>query len=209
MANDDQVAARGGLRPSMQPYGTIKRSYYKLTTSSTIGVWVGQPMDLDGNGNCTAISVGTGITIFTVGPALGFARDSRGQMGLPDEMSLITQAGYLPANVNAYVCIADDPNQEFIIQEMSSGAQLTTANIGNTTGFMVNRSTSGSTVTGSSHWELDPNTASATTVGCIRIVGLADNMNSDGTYNAVGEYAKWRVRISNHRLINPQASGVI
>lgn len=209
MANDDQIAASGGLRPLTQPYGTVKRSYYKLTTSTTIGVWVGQPMDLDGQGQATAISVGTGITVLTVGPVLGFARDSRGQMGLPDAMSVLTQEAYLPANTNAYVCIADDPNQEFIIQEMSSGTGLTTANIGNTTGFMVNRSTSGSTVTGSSHWELDPNTASATTSGCLRIVGLADNMNSDGSYNAVGAYAKWRVRICNHRLTNPQASGVI
>jgi len=207
MANDDQVAALGGLRPLTQPYGAVKRSYYKLTTSTTIGVWVGQPMDLDGNGNCQAISVGTGLSTLTVGPALGFARDSRGQMGLPDAMSLITQTGYLPANNDAYVCIADDPMQEFIIQEMSSGAQLTTANIGNTTGFMVNRTTSGSTITGSSHWELDPNTVSATTVGCIRIVGLADNMNSDGTYNTVGAYAKWRVRICNHRMLGPQTAG--
>ena len=207
MANDDQAAARGGLRPSTQPYGTVKRSYYKLTTSTTIGVWVGQPMDLDGDGKAVAIGVGTGLATMVVGPVLGFARDSRGQMGLPDAMSVLTQEAYLPANTNAYVCIADDPNQEFIIQEMSSGTGLTTANIGNTTGFMVNRATSGSTVTGSSFWELDPNTASALTVGCIRIVGLADNMNSDGTYNAVGAYAKWRVRICNHRMLGPQTAG--
>ena len=41
MANDDQVAALGGLRPLTQPYGTVKRSYYKLTTSTTIGAKFG------------------------------------------------------------------------------------------------------------------------------------------------------------------------
>jgi len=208
MANDDQSSARGGLRPSMQPYGTVKRSYYRLTTSTTVGVYVGQPMDLDGTGQAVPASCGTALTAMIAGPAIGFARDSRGQMGLPNAMSVITQEAYLPANTDAYVCIADDPNQEFIIQEMSTGTALDTSNIGQSTSFSYGRATSGSNVTGSSWAELFPLFSSATTSGALRIVGLADNMNSDGSFNSVGAYAKWRVRISNHRLLNPQASGV-
>lgn len=209
MANDDQVSALGGLRPVTQPYGTIKRSYYRLTTSAN-AVFVGQPMDLDTNGQATTVAQGTGITVLMVGPVIGFSRDSRGQMGLPDGMSLITQGGYLPSLTNAYVCIADDPNQEFVIQEASTGTAITTAAIGNTTGFIyTTRTNSGDLLTGSSYSELSPGEASAGTSGPLRIVGLADNMNSDGSFNNVGVYAKWRVRISNHRLINPQASGII
>jgi hypothetical protein len=115
-------------------------------------------------------------------------------------MAVITQAAYLPAYTNAYVCIADDPNQEFIIQEASSGTQLTTASIGNNCGFEYIRSASGSTVTGSSYAELYAPFLTAASAGTLRVVGLADNMNSDGTYNSVGEYAKWRVRINAHRL---------
>jgi hypothetical protein len=63
MANDDQASALGGLRPLMQPFGTYKRSYYKLTTSATAAVYVGQPMDLDTNGQATAATVGTGAAI--------------------------------------------------------------------------------------------------------------------------------------------------
>ena len=210
MANDDQIAARGGLRPSMQPYGTFKRSYYKLTTSATVAVYVGQPIDLDGNGNATIATAGTANGIFLAGAVVGFSRDSRGQMGLPDAMSLITQGAYLAANVDAYVCVADDPNQEFLIQEGSASvAQLTTANIGQTVGFSYAKATSGDTVTGSSLAEITPVGAGATTMGSLRLVALGDNMNSDGTYNTVGVYAKWRVRIQNHRMNSQFPTSVI
>ena len=207
MANDDQANARGGLRPSNQPFGTVKRSYYRLATgSANQDLFIGQPMDLDTNGEAVVATHGTAGSSVVVGPIIGFSRDSRGQMGLPDKMSLITQGAYLPSLTNAYVCIADDPNQEFIIQEASTGTQLTTANIGNNGGWFYigtrdgTASNSGSTITGSSYAELYPPFAAVGTYGALRIVGLADNMNSDGSYNDVGAYAKWRVRIVNHRL---------
>src|SRR3990167_902167 len=155
MANDDQVNALGGLRPLTQPYGTFKRSYYRLTTAAD-AVFIGQPMDLDGNGQAVRCGAGTAASLYILGPVVGFSRDSRGQMGLPDAMSVITAAGFLPGATDAYVCIADDPNQEFIIQEANSGTALTTADIGNNCGFMYIRSASGSTLTGSSFAELYP-----------------------------------------------------
>lgn len=203
MANDDQILARGGLRPSMQPYGTVKRGYYRLTTSATIGVYVGTPVTLDSSGQAAVAVGGTGGTYRLLGSVLGFARDSRGQMGLPDNMSLITQAAYLPANTDAYVCVSDDPNQEYIIQEMDSGVTLTTASIGKVTGFQY-RTATGSTLTGSVLCEIGSTfTLTAPTGGALRIVALADNMNSDGTYNSLGVYAKWRVRIADHSLNTP------
>lgn len=207
MANDDQIAARGGLRPSTQPYGTVKRSYYRLTTGA-FAVYIGQPMDLNSNGEVGLAASNTAASTFILGPALGFSSDSRGQNGLPSGMTVLTQEAYLPAYTNAYVCIADDPNQEFIIQEASSGTQLTTANIGQNCGFEYIRGSSGSTVTGASYAELYAPFLTAASSASLRVVGLADNMNSDGTYNSVGAYAKWRVRINTHRL-NPTADGAV
>ena len=46
MANDDMALARGGLRPLNQPYGTVKRQYYRVVTSATAAIYIGQPMDL-------------------------------------------------------------------------------------------------------------------------------------------------------------------
>lgn len=205
MANDDVVSALGGLRPSEQPYGNIKRSYYRLAAAATGSpIYVGQPMDLDASGQAILATAGTAITVWIVGPALGFSLDDQGKGGLPDAMNVLTQGAYWPAGaVSGYVCIADDPNQEFIIQEASTGTALGTANIGQSSGFVfTTRSTSGNNYTGSSYAELHPTTASATTAGPLQLLGYADLMNSDGTHNGPGVYAKWRVRIRNHRFGN-------
>jgi hypothetical protein len=210
MANDDTSAALGGLRPLTQPYGNVRKNWYRLTTSA-VAVFIGQPMDLDGNGQCTPAAVRTNAGAEILGPALAFSKDISGKAGLPDAMALITAAGYLPANTNAYVLIADDPNQTFIIQEVSTTTQLDTTNIGNITGFTYGgaSNTSGSTVTGASYAQLDPGYANTdASSGTLVILGLADNMNSDGTYNALGQYAKWRVRIANHRLGGQARSGI-
>lgn len=199
MANDNAVTARGGLLPVGFPYGGYRRNMYRLTTSA-VAVYIGQPMDMDGNGQVATASVSTANT-FLIGPVVGFARDSNGKMGLPDGMLNLTVGSYLPALTNAYVMIADDPAQEFIIQEASSGTALTTANIGAQAHFGYG-STSGSTVTGYSGAQINPIVCGATngSSGALTLIGLSDQMNSDGSYNSLGEYAKWRVRISNHRL---------
>jgi hypothetical protein len=202
MANDDLITARGGLLPVNYPMGNYRRNYYRLTTSAA-AVFIGQPMDLDTNGQAAVASTSTANSLI-LGPVVGFARDSRGKSALPDDMLVLTpgSGGYLIGNRNAYVCIADDPNQEFIIQEASTATQLTTANIGAQAHFSYLRAASGSTVTGYSAAELNPNVSGATngSSGALQVIGLADQMNSDGSYNDLGAYAKWRVRISNHRL---------
>jgi hypothetical protein len=131
---------------------------------------------------------------------------------LPDAMSLITQGAYLPANTDAYVCIADDPNQEFLMQEGTAGvAALAVGNIGNSVGFSYLKTTSGDTTTGSSLAEITPVGAAASTAagGALRLVALGDAMNSDGSNNSYGVYAKWRVRIQNHRLTSQVPASVI
>lgn len=200
MANDDSANARGGLLPLNYPFGNYRKNYYRLTTSA-VAVYIGQPMDLDTNGQATSASSSTANTLI-LGPVVGFAADANGKQALPDEMLKVTAGAYLPGLTNAYVCIADDPNQLFVIQEATGGTALTTATIGSQAHFTYERSTSGSTITGYSHAELNAVTAGATngSSGALTIVKLHDNMNSDGTFNALGDYAKWVVRISNHRF---------
>lgn len=205
MANDDTIAARGGLLPVGFPFGNFRRNYYRLTTS-VVAVFVGQPMDLDTNGQAIpalANSLGTSIMI---GPVIGFARDMNGKAALPDEMLRVDASPSLPASVNGYVCIADDPNQIFVIQEGTATTQLTTANIGSSVGFSYLRTSqsSGSTLTGYSKAEIDASGVNATAgSGALQLIGLTDQMNSDGSFNALGQYAKWRVRIQNHRFATP------
>lgn len=199
MANDDMINALGGLRPLQQPYGTVKKNYYRLTTSA-VAVYIGQPMTRDANGQASVASVSTAAQ-YILGPVLGFAQDKDGKPGLPNSMFDLNQEAYLPAQKNAYVLIADDPDQIFVIQEASTATQLTTAAVGASAHFNYLRSAaSGSTVTGASYAELDPNISGSTggSSGALQIIGLADNFNSDGTWNALGAYAKWKVRIALH-----------
>jgi hypothetical protein len=201
MANDDSASARGGLLPVDFPFGNFRRNYYRLTTSAAAAVFIGQPMDLDGNGCVTTALVSTANS-FILGPVVGFAKYIAGKPALPDAMLDITAGPYLPANTDAYVLIADDPNQLFTIQEATGGTALTTANIGSQAHITYERVTSGNTTTGYSYCELNAITAGATngTSGALTLVKLSDQMNSDGTANGLGDYAKWVVRVSNHRF---------
>jgi hypothetical protein len=203
MANDNTLTARGGLLPLQQPYGNVRRHYYKLTTSA-VAVYIGQPMDLDTNGQAVAALTGSVGTCILVGPALGFSKDSRGKMALPDTMLDLTKGAYLPGLTEAYVCIADDPNQLFVMQEGTAPTtHIDSANVGSMAGFNYNYVTggSGSTTTGYSYAQLDPLLISTVAgSGGLQIIALADNMNSDGSNNTYGNYAKWIVRIMNHRF---------
>ena len=201
MANDDTITARGGLLPVGFPFGNFRKNYYRLTTSATAAVFIGQPMDMDTNGQAAIASVSTANTK-CLGPVIGFAEDSDGMPSLPSAMLDISVGAYLPANKNAYVCIADDPNQLFTIQEINSGTALTTANIGAQAHWTYGGASSGSTITGYADCELNTATAGATngTSGALQIVKLQNIKNSDGTWNGLGGNCKWTVRISNHRL---------
>lgn len=203
MANDDVIAARGGLLPVGFPFGNFKKNLYRLTTSATAAVFIGQPMDLDANGR--VVPAGTGDNPI-LGPALGFLDTAKA--GIPSAMTSLSQGGYLPANTDAYVVVCDDPNQEFMLQEDTGGSVLTEGNIGNN-GSFIYRTSSGSTTTGLSTAELDRSTVTTGTAGALRVVGLHDYVNSDGTNNSWGNYAKVRVKIAYHRSAFDKLSAAI
>lgn len=197
MANDDEINIRGGLAPIQRPYGGIRLTAYQLTTSATAAVYTGQPMDLDANGR--VVPCGTADNANILGPVVAFLDTDKA--GLPSGVTSLTNEGFLPANTDAYCLIADDPNQLFMIQEDTGGSALTQSNIGNTAN-VVPRTSSGSTITGRSTFELDRSTVAADTGGQLNIVGLVDIMNSDGTDNDFGNYGKILVKINHHRLAN-------
>ena len=195
MANDDQITARGGLLPVQFPYGNYRRTLYKLTTSATAAVFIGQPMDLDANGGVVPCGITNRSPV--LGPVLGFVDTNKA--GLPSSMTALDQGGYLPANKDAWCFIADDPNQLFQIQEDTGGSALTQSSVGNTAA-MVPRTSSGSTLTGQSTFELDRSSIVGTESGQLQVLGLIDQIQSDGTSNAFGDYSKLMVRINWHRL---------
>jgi len=218
-ANDDWIAARGGLLPIEYPYGNFRKNYYKLTTSAVAG-YLGQPMDMDANGQAFPATASTAGINMLIGPIVGFADSNLN--ALPSSMLRVDAAPYLSAQTDAYVLIADDPDQCFVIQVGTGGAGatganqavcITTANIG-MIGTFYYRSSSGNTTTGYCTAELDPQTLSTTGSGCFQIIGVYPLKNSDGSTNAVGatssavagEYTKVRVRCTAHRFSMTQQS---
>ncbi|MCF4166340.1 hypothetical protein L2U69_11850 [Zavarzinia compransoris] len=104
------------------------------------------------------------------------------------------------ASTERYVWVADDPNLLFKVQEDSVGGALAVTAVGNSadlTGF-----TSGSATTGLSSIQIDSNTATASGDGTEDVVvfGLANTPD-----NAIGDYAKWLVRLNNHFYVDGSA----
>ena len=196
MANDDAISARGGVLPVGYPFGIFKKNFYRLTTGvAAANVFIGQLMDLDANGRAFFATIGSGSQ--TIGPALGFLDTSLAS--LPSAMLSLTQASYLPGNTDAFVLVADDPEQDFVVQEDTGGTALTASEVGQTANWIF-RSTSGSTTTGYSTIELDRSTVSSSTTNALFIKQLGRHMNSDGTDNAFGNYSKIVVKLMNHRF---------
>lgn len=202
MANDDMIAARGGLLPVNFPFGNFKKNYYRVTTSAAAAFYLGQPVALDATGQVGAATIAASNGTL-VGSIVGFADTNL--EALPTGMETTTAGAFLPANTDAYALVADDPDQEFVIQEDTGGSALARTNIGNNAA-MIYRTSSGDNTTGYSTVELDRSSAGTGTGGTLIIKAVGGNMNSDGTVNAPGNYCKWIVQIVRHSYA-PMSTG--
>lgn len=91
---------------------------------------------------------------------------------------------------NWYCLVVDDPDVLFEVQEVSGGTPLAVADIGLNDNLVVG--TNNGYVSG---WELDNASELSTATLQVKIMGLAQRAD-----NAVGEHAKWIVKINNHEL---------
>ena len=204
MANDDAIAARGGVLPVDFPNGNFKRTLYRLTTgAAAANVFIGSLVDLDANGRASFAFNWAASSNTVIGPVVGFVDTS--YAALPTAMETTTAGPYLPGNTDAYVFVCDDPMQDFVIQEDTGGSALAETNIGNNA-TPIFRSSSGNTTTGYSTLELDRSSAGTGTGGTMMIKGIHRHINSDGTQNAAGNYCKWIVRLVSHRWL-PMSTG--
>lgn len=186
MANDDRA---WGLVPLNTNGGRTVNSHYYLATTAT-DISIGMPLTLL-NGRVQRAAA-TGM-VPTIGVALGFSRNKGG----PNELDPWLDVSDLTSD-DWFVQVADDPSQEFYIQEDTGGAALT-ATAGNYSCDLLFQTTSIDTVTGLSRLELDASTAVVGTGAVMHILRLHDYVNSDGTQNAVGDYAKWVVAFTHHQ----------
>lgn len=192
MANPDIVR---GLQPVSNAYGGAYTGGARVyTTASGDGVasFVGDLVKLVGtsqvvNGQTYADVAQAATGDVFVGVVIGVLAD------------VATSLPYRAASTVRRVLVVDDPNALFEIQEVSGGTPLTANDIALNANVVVG---SGSTVTGYSGMELNNATEATGNTLDLKIIGLAPREN-----NAVGENAKWLVRLNRHQYVN-QIAGV-
>jgi len=187
MANADTPF---GLRPvrylSGAPYnGAV--NVYSTPTGDNTAIFLGDPVTYIGtsqtiNGNVYADVKQAATSNIIVGVCVGVVP--------VDQSSLI----YRAASTQRLLLVADDPNLLFEIQEVSGGTSLTANDIGLNADFVVG---SGTTANGMSGVELNNATEAATATLDLLITGFVNRVD-----NAVGENAKWYVRINRHQYAN-------
>lgn len=148
----------------------------KLAGSSGAAAEVVQGIDVEGIPTIAQAAAGDKA----VGVVVGF---------LPLSTALTTR--HRTASTDRIALVADDPNLLFEIQEVSGGTALDKDAVGLNANVVVG---SGDTTTGMSGMELDNSTEASDAALNLTIVGLAKRPD-----NAIGEHAKWLVKINDHQ----------
>lgn len=192
MANPDIVR---GLYPVANAYSgsyTGGARVYTVPAGDATAIFIGDPVKLVGTSQTVGGQVYADIAQAAtgdvmVGVVVGVLAD------------VATSTIYRAASTLRRVLVCDDPNALFEIQEVSGGTALTANDIGLNANFVVG---SGSTFTGYSGVELNNATEAGTNTLDLKIMGLVPSED-----NAIGENAKWIVRINRHQYVN-QIAGV-
>ena len=197
MANTQGV--NYGARPFTTPASPPIVMPYRVETSSTIQYFKGQFAVINSNGRVeTVVGTASGGMI-SCGVIWGFTDLS--QAGLPTGMASLTQGAFLPVSTDAYAQVIIDPNQLYVMEEITGGTAIVASSIGLGVDFTYICAT-GNTQTGIANSVLRNVALTNGTSNMLQIVGLLDITNQDGTANASGASAKWVVRIARHQFGN-------
>lgn len=169
------------------------REYWVVSTDPNAYA-IGDPVTLTGLGSpggvpgCVIATAGTGNAL------LGVVVGTRGTVyggAMVDPAGLDTTVVPATKTKDYYLLIADDPNLVFEAQEDGAGATyLAAADIGVNVNLVA-----GANNGYVSGWLIDSNpTATTATLQC-QLLGLVQRAD-----NAIGQYAKWLVRINNHNF---------
>ena len=181
--------------------------YYRVSTATDI--YLGQPVAIPAAGY--VVGTATAGNVVVMGVAVAFAGTLKRGLATTDpflDVSDLTPPSPSSDTGDRYVLIADDPAQEFMVQEDTGGTALTLAEVGASADVVYRGAggvVDGDVNTGWSSLELDASTVAAGTGGMLTVLRLHDYVNTDGTENVVGDYAKWVVRFTHHQKLGLQA----
>lgn len=195
MANDNSPR---GLVPLNWPKMPVH--YYKVDTAADI--FLGEPVVLAASGFVVAGSI-TGYIQY-LGVAVGFAGVNKA--GIAADAPFLDVSAINPSRDGVgdrWIAIADDPQQEFVIQEDTGGTALVQADAGAAVDLIYRGGTgtvrAGDANTGWASLEIDASTVVVTASSPFQLLRFHDIGNTDGTNNGTGDFAKWIVRILNHQ----------
>lgn len=174
-----------------QPYLGAFNVYY-VPASDATALFIGDPVkgvtnSSDANGVPTVTRAAAGNTI--IGSVVGV-------MSYGQKTRLQSDPVYRAASTEAYLCVADDPELMFEIQEDDVGGAMAIGAGGRNADFIV---AAGNTTSGYSGVMLDSSTMAVTNTLGLRIhrpVDRADNVVGGGTL-------KWLVSINLHAFRAP------
>lgn len=199
MANDDYPR---GLVP-FGPGGPLRVNAYLATTAADL--YLGMPVTLASDGYVGAAD--TTVVGTVLGAVVGFTDGNAAALATNDPFLDVSDLGATTLD-RPYVLVADHPDQVYLLQEDTGGSALTQAAVG-ANFFGVYGSTSGNDNSGWTRLELDRSTIVTNTLGLFQVLGLVDTVNSDGTKNAFGNFAKVKVRLTHHQLSGQQAVAIV
>ena len=213
MANDNSPR---GLQPVNLGQGANAVGYYRVSTGGSTDMYTGCPVTLLASGYVVVASPTLMVPI--LGVAVGFAGPNKRGLAIPQGAAFLDVSQLIPPSPasetgDRYVLVAHDPQQLFLIQEDTGGTALALADVGawcdaiyrGATAIAVN----GDADNGWANIELDASGVVTTTAAPLRILGLADTVNTDGTNNAVGDYAKWIVQVGHHQRAGGDTNAIV
>ena len=200
MANDQSSSL--GLRPLNLQRGNVEVRYFTANTAQNLFRF--QPVALNNSGQVEVADLADNTQI--IGTIVGVLDTDKAS--LPTNLTDLTQGAFLDSSNDAVVAVSTDPDQLYILEEDTGGSALTASNVGNTVNFTYLADT-GNTTTGISNVVMDRSTVAADTGGIFTIVQLRDNINTDGTVNAVGNFGHWVVKINHHQLRGGSTSAAV
>lgn len=192
-----------GLVPIKNNGGELEVNYYYIPSSYGTALFIGDPVVKTGTSNTA--NVVAGQREFAAGSLPEINKATAGDdnpitgvvVGFLADFDNTT-LNYNPASTERIAVVADNPDQRFEIQEETAGTVLAATSVGLNANVVY--AESGSTATGISGAELDTSTPASTATFQLKILRLVDRAD-----NAIGQHAKWEVKINRHSDANAVA----
>lgn len=196
-----------GLRPysmkSGAPYNGAVRTYYVPSGNST-ALYIGDPVinvtnSSDGNGVQTVQIASAGATNNILGAFQGITNNAGTSVITLQQ----TQTPYLAVGQAAYVVVSDDPDLLYLVQEDgSAGGAMVSGASGRNANMLAG---TGNIYSGQSGWTMQTASLATGPTLQLRIIQLLQSPLSD---NAVGQYARWLVKINQGLHPFSNATGI-